>query len=95
MDVLLVTYRLFERREHIDELRAYLTEFDHRKLTRSTFAIRTDRPPAQIRDELTEILGERDDYYVFKPLRPYAGYGPKEQTDWLENHMSAQPAAGE
>lgn len=95
MDVYLVTYRLFDRRAHIDPLTEYLTAFDHRKLTRSTYAIRTDRSAARIRDELSEVLGERDDYYVFKPLRAYAGYGPEERTDWLERYMPEQPAAQE
>jgi hypothetical protein len=76
MNTLLITYDLHERKDH--KLLEYIRTFDHVKLSKSAYAIRTERSPTDIYAHLCrqKYLLQPDQCYIITLQAPWRGDGP-------------------
>jgi hypothetical protein len=58
------------------------------KLSESSYAIETQASPQQVVDALKPLIDSNDNLYVITLKRPYAGYGPPDVNEWLEQRLT-------
>jgi len=84
----IVTYDLNEERRR-PPLLADLKRFYPlwAKLSESSYSIDTHDAPSDVFRSLEKHIDKNDNLYVISLSKPYAGRGPKEVNDWLENNL--------
>lgn len=87
MPVLLVTYDLNRPGKDYSNLLSAIKKFSWARLSESSYAVATSLSPQAVFDRLRPYLDTNDHLYVINLVRPYAGFGPKEVNDWLEQHL--------
>jgi CRISPR/Cas system-associated endoribonuclease Cas2 len=88
MAALLVTYDLNSPgQRHADLLEFLKKTFAWAKLSESSYAISTNKTPAQVFAQLKPYIDKNDQIYVLTLSRPYMGLGKKEVNDWLERNL--------
>lgn len=88
MGVLLVTYDLDEPgKDYKDVIKTIKSHDGWARLSESCYAIATSKSPQQVFNQLKPYLDDNDNLYVVTLTKPFAGYGPKDVNDWLENNL--------
>jgi len=87
MAVLLVTYDLNKPGQDYNDFYKIIKSYPYAKLSESSYAINTTDSPQTVVDRLRRYMDANDHLYVINLKRPYAGYGPKNVNDWLEQHL--------
>lgn len=57
------------------------------RLSESSYAVRTGYTPSQVYSALKPYLDINDQLYVITLTRPYAGQGPTDVNNWLEQNL--------
>jgi hypothetical protein len=86
MTVLLVTYDLDRERSSQDYesiLKVIKREKNWARLSESSYAVKTDRTPRALYEELEQFLDEGDKLLVFTLTKPYYGRHAPKIIDWL------------
>ncbi|BCK62648.1 hypothetical protein KAM338_42920 [Aeromonas caviae] len=87
MAVLLVTYDLNKPGKDYNDLLKTIKSYAWARLSESSYAIKTDQSPQQVFDKLKPFLDQNDNLYVINLKKPYAGFGPKDVNEWLDNSL--------
>lgn len=87
MAVLLVTYDLNRPGKDYPDLLKAIKEYPWAKLSESSYAISTSQSASDVFNQLRLFIDKNDNIYVINLKRPYAGFGPKEVNDWLEQYL--------
>ncbi|WP_324007415.1 hypothetical protein [Aeromonas dhakensis] len=87
MAVLLVTYDLNKPGKDYNDLLKIIKSYAWARLSESSYAIKTDQSPQQVFDKLKPFLDQNDNLYVINLKKPYAGFGPKDVNEWLDNSL--------
>ncbi len=87
MAVLLITYDLNRPGKDYPDLLKAIKEYTWAKLSESSYAISTSKSASDVFNQLKPFVDKNDNIYVINLKRPYAGFGPKEVNDWLEQHL--------
>lgn len=88
MAALLVTYDLNKPGKDYNDLLKTIKSYDAwARLSESSYAISTDQSPQQVFDKLKQFIDQNDNLYVINLKKPYAGFGPKDVNQWLENNL--------
>jgi hypothetical protein len=57
------------------------------KLSDSCYVVYTESLPIKIFDELRKHIDGNDHLYVIPLKKPYTGYGPRKNLDWLKDRL--------
>lgn len=57
------------------------------KLSESSYAILSSDTPSDVYNALKKHIDKNDNMYVITLSKPYAGRGPKDVNDWLEDNL--------
>ncbi len=87
MAVLLVTYDLNKPGKDYDDLLKTIKSHSWARLSESSYAIQTNQGPQQVINKLKPFIDQNDNLYVINLKKPYAGFGPKDVNDWLDNNL--------
>ena len=87
MAALLVTYSLNNPQHNYSNFFDSIESYPWRKLSESSYAIRTQQSPKEIFEALGETLSTNDSLYVITLKRPYFGHGPQEVNSWLKTEL--------
>ncbi len=90
MAVLLVTYDLNkDGKSKVDYNKFYAIrdEYDHVKLSESSYAFVTNENPDSVYFKLKAVLDENDHIYIGNLRKPHAGRQPKSTNEWLERNV--------
>jgi CRISPR-associated endonuclease Cas2 len=88
MAMLLVTYDLNKPGKDYNDVLKTIKSYSWARLSESSYAIKTEQTPQQVFDKLKPYLDQNDNLYIINLKKPYAGYGPKEVNEWLDNGLS-------
>ena len=87
MTVYLVTNDLIRAGKNYDKIQAFKTKYDHRRLSESSYLIKSDKKPVVLFGEIQLSLREDDTLYIFSINKPYAGKGEPETTTWIYKYL--------
>ncbi|MGF6700551.1 hypothetical protein OKW38_005163 [Paraburkholderia sp. MM5496-R1] len=90
MSVLIVTYDLIKEthKENYENILGVIKkEGNWARLSESCYAIRTDKTPQTVYEQVKPFLHERDHLLIFTATRPYFGWHSKEVIDWLDSSL--------
>ncbi len=87
MTVLLITYDLNKPGKDYDDLLKAIRNYSWARLSESSYAIKTEQTPQQVFDKLRPYLDQNDNIYIINLKKPYAGFGPKDVNEWLDNNL--------
>ena len=87
MSVILITYDIKKQEKNNPALYNLIKHYFHIKLSESTYAIYTDEPTSFIYSKFKDFVGKDDRLYIIKLQKPWSGYGPRENRDWLINYF--------
>lgn len=83
MATLLVTYDLNKAGQNYSGFYKVLDQYNHTKLSESSYAIQTQESPITVYNKLTSFMDKNDHVYVVTLSQPYYGYGPQPVNNWL------------
>lgn len=85
---MLVAYDLNRRGQNYKDILSYIKQHDWAKLSESSYLIDTTLSAEQVRDYLiNNTIDRNDNVYVMTVGNSYAGYGPSEVNEWLEQRL--------
>jgi hypothetical protein len=87
MPVLLVTYDTNTLGHDYFGLYEALKKYERAQLFDSLYAVKTDKAPKELYNELRLHLGENDAIYIMTLSEPWEGRGPDRIYEWLEAHL--------
>jgi hypothetical protein len=87
MPLLLVTFDTNKTGQKYPKLLDEIKSYSYTRLSESSYAIITDKPPDVVCEELKKHLSTKDNIYVINLKRPYAAHGPELVTDWLYKEL--------
>jgi hypothetical protein len=87
MPLLLVTYDLNKPRQNYSDLIGEIKNYSNVRLSDSSYAIITDKPPSRVCGELKQYIDANDNIFVINLKRPYDGYGSSSVIDWLRKEL--------
>ena len=87
MAVLLITYDITDATQKNSSFYNEVQNYYHVKLSPSSYAIYTNQPAAYVYKKLRPSLEKDDRLYIFSLDKPWAGYGPEKNKNWLINYL--------
>lgn len=90
MSVLIVTYDLINEthKENYEKILGVIKgEGNWAKLSESCYAIRTNKTPEAVYEQLKPFLHERDHLLAITATRPYYGWHSKQVIEWLDSSL--------
>jgi hypothetical protein len=87
MPLLLVTFDPHKPGQDNSNLLDKIMDYSNVRLSKSSYAIITDKTPSVVCEELKKHINTNDNIYIINLKRPYAGYGSKLVTDWLMKEL--------
>lgn len=87
MAVLLVTYDLKKPGQDYSDLLKKIKSHSWARLSESSYAIKTEKSPEDIYNELKPYLDANDHIYIISLKKPYSGFGPKDVNEWLASNL--------
>jgi len=87
MSVLLVTFDIKKPEHNSVPISSVIHNYFHIKLSPSTYAIYTNQPSSYVYKKLKTSLEPNDYLYIIPLSKPWSGYGPLGNRDWLENYL--------
>ena len=87
MPVYLVAFDLLGIRKNYDKIQAFVTKYDHRRLSDSSYVIESDKVPAALLAEVQRSLKHNDILYIFSIKRPIACKGEPETNKWISKNL--------
>lgn len=87
MAVYLVTNDLIKTGQNYDDIQAFITKYDHRRLSESSYVIKSDKMPAALLAEIQRSIDNNDTFYIFTIKRPLAGKGEPETNKWIYKNL--------
>ena len=88
MSLLLVAYDPVNIEQDHSSLLNRIEIYSHVRLTRHSYAIKTDKTPETVCGELNKYLEKNDNVYVITLKRPYDGCKPSLTNDWLYKELT-------
>jgi hypothetical protein len=88
MPLLLVAFDPDKAGQDHSKLVHRIEKYSNIRLTKSSYAIITDKTPETVCSELQSYIGENDNLYVVTLKRPYASCGTSLANDWLYKELS-------
>jgi hypothetical protein len=87
MPLLLVTFESNKPGQDHSNLLDKIMSYSNVRLSKSSYAIITDKTPSAVCEELKKHIDINDSFYIINFKRPYAGYGSKLVIDWLKKEL--------
>jgi hypothetical protein len=87
MPLLLVTFDSNKPGQDYSGLMNEIESYSNVRLSKSSYAIITDKTPDAVCKELKKYIDNNDSIYIINLKRPYAGYGSELVTDWLKKEL--------
>jgi hypothetical protein len=87
MSLFLVTFDLGKAGTDYPELVKKINRYSNIRMTESSFAIITDKPPADICAELQKHTGDDNPVFVITLKRPYEASTQNLVSDWLYKEL--------
>lgn len=87
MAALLVTYDLNRSGQNYTAVLDFIKQHAWAQLSESSYAIATNASASQVRDHVRAVVDQNDNVYVIPLGRMWAGFGPQEVNDWLNQHL--------
>lgn len=84
MAVLLIMVDLSPTGASYFPLVSAIKKYPWARLTNSSYAISTDLSPQTVFTQLRRLMDNSSNLYVMTARKPFAGFGPKEVNDWLQ-----------
>lgn len=88
MSLLLVTYDPNNPKRDYSDLLNEIGGYSNIRLSDSTYAIITDKPPSRVCGELRQYIDANDKIFVISLKSPYDGYGSESVSDWLRKTLT-------
>jgi hypothetical protein len=87
MPLLLVTFDSDKPGQDYSDLLDQIKSYSNVRLSKSSYAIITDKTPGVVCEEMKKYIDANDNLYIINLKRPYAGYGSELVTDWLKKEL--------
>ncbi len=87
MPLLLVTFDSNKPGQDYSDLLDQIKSNSNVRLSKSSYAIITDKTPGVVCEEMKRYIDTDDNIYIINLKRPYAGYGSELVTDWLKKEL--------
>jgi hypothetical protein len=87
MSLFLVAYDLGKADTDYPELVKKINRYSNIRITESSYAIISDKPPADICAELQNHVGDENAVYVITLKRPYEASTQNLVSDWLHKEL--------
>ena len=87
MPLLLVTFDSDKPGQEYSNLLDQIKSYSNVRLSKSSYAIITDKTPDVVCKEMKKYIDANDNIYIINLKRPYAGYGSELVTDWLKKEL--------
>lgn len=88
MATLLITYDLNKETKRPPIVRAVKkVSKTWARLSESSYAVRTNKSPYTVFDELKKHIDNNDQLYIINLAKPYAGFGSTKVNDWLDSNL--------
>ena len=87
MSVLLVTYNLKKPGQDYLAFHNIIRNYFHIKLSETSYAIYTEQPTSYVYRKLIPSIDKNDRLYIIPLAKPWSGYGPGRNRDWLINYL--------
>lgn len=87
MSVLLVTYDIEKQEQNSSAFYNVIKNYFHIKLSKTSYAIYTDQPASYVYRKLRPSMDKKAHLYIIPINKPWAGYGPLENRNWLINYL--------
>ncbi len=87
MSVLLITYDLKKPGQNYSAFHNVIKNYFHIKLSEASYAIYTDQPTSYVYRKLISSIDKKDCLYIIPLNKPWSGYGPGRNRDWLVNFL--------
>ena len=88
MSVHVLTYDLIDPGQNYDDVMDFIRQHGYAQLSESTYAIATEKTVNDLYQEMRQITDDSDQFYIVTLTPLWAGYGPEEVNEWLDNHLS-------
>jgi hypothetical protein len=87
MPLLLVTFDSNKPGHGYSKLLDEIKKYSNVQLSKSSYAIITDKTPDVVCDEMKKFIDKDNNIYIINLKRPYAGHGSELVTDWLKKEL--------
>jgi hypothetical protein len=87
MAVLLITYDVKKQSGNSSSFHKQIKHYFHIKLSESSYAIQTTEPTSYVYGKLKDSIEKNDRLYIITLDKPWSGFGPIENRDWLTNYF--------
>jgi hypothetical protein len=87
MPLLLVTYDLNKPEQDDSDLLNEIKKYSNVRLSKSSYAIITDKIPGVVCEEMKKYIDANDNLYIINLKRPYKAYGSDLVADWLKKEL--------
>ena len=88
MAALLVAYDFKSQNQDYLAFYSEIEHYFHIKLSPSSYVIYTNQPASYVYKKLKSSIEAKDCLYIIPLNKPWAGFGPRENRDWLMNYLS-------
>jgi hypothetical protein len=87
MPLLLVTFDSNKPGQDYSNLLNEIGGYSNVRLSKSSYAIITDKTPGVVCEEMKKHIGTGDNIYIINLKRPYKAYGSELVADWLKKEL--------
>lgn len=88
MPLLLIAFDRNKPESDYSKILRHMDKYSNVKLTESSYAIITDKPPKTVCSELKKFIKKNDSLFVIALKRPYQTYGSALKDDWLKKTLT-------